>query len=121
VQSGDTGVLAQLLAEAAVLHTDGGGRKAAARNLIRGRGHIMRLYAGLARKRRLPRTGALMHPLRINGLPGFVSVEADGTVQTVAFEIAGEQISAIYVVSNPDKLGHLAPKVHGDRPPSLHR
>ena len=52
VQSGDSDTLAQLLAEDAVLHTDGGGRKAAALNLIRGSDRIMCLYAALARKGR---------------------------------------------------------------------
>jgi RNA polymerase sigma-70 factor, ECF subfamily len=111
VQHGDTATLARLLAEDAVLHTDGGGRRAAARNLIRGRDHILRLYAGLARKSRLPRMETVVRPLRINGLPGIVAIEPDGTLQTIAFEVAGGRISAIYVVSNPDKLGHIAPLV----------
>jgi len=109
VQSGDLGTLARLLAEGAVLHTDGGGRKAAARNLIRGRERILRLYAGLARKGRLPRIEATAYPIRINGLPGYVAIEPDGTMRAIALEIAGKRISAVYVVSNPDKLGHLAP------------
>jgi RNA polymerase sigma-70 factor (ECF subfamily) len=29
-------------------------------------------------------------------------------VQTIAFEIEGELVKAIYVVRNPDKLRHLA-------------
>ncbi|HJS83975.1 MAG TPA: sigma-70 family RNA polymerase sigma factor [Acetobacteraceae bacterium] len=108
VQNGDTATLARLLAEDAVLHTDGGGRRAAARNPIRGRDHILRMYAGLARKSRLPRMEAMVHPLRINGLPGIIAIEPDGAMQAIAFEIAEERISAIYVVSNPDKLRHLA-------------
>jgi RNA polymerase sigma-70 factor (ECF subfamily) len=107
VQHGDTATLARLLAEGAVLHTDGG-RRAAARNLIRGRDHILHLYAGLARKSRLPRMETVVRPLRINGLPGIVAIGPDRTLQTLAFEIAGGRINAIYVVSNPDKLGHLA-------------
>jgi RNA polymerase sigma-70 factor (ECF subfamily) len=43
----------------------------------------------------------------INGLPGFVSREADGEVQTTALEIENGKIKAIYVVRNPDKLRHL--------------
>jgi RNA polymerase sigma-70 factor, ECF subfamily len=40
----------------------------------------------------------------INGLPGFVTREADGELQTTALEIEDGKIAAIYVVRNPDKL-----------------
>jgi RNA polymerase sigma-70 factor, ECF subfamily len=43
----------------------------------------------------------------INGLPGFITVEEEGTLQTTALEIADGQIVAIYVMRNPDKLRHL--------------
>jgi len=36
-------------------------------------------------------------------------LEADGTLQTVAIEATAEAITAIYIVGNPDKLGHLVP------------
>ena len=43
----------------------------------------------------------------INGLPGFMSLEADGGLQTTALDHNDEMIVAIYVVRNPDKLRHL--------------
>ena len=43
----------------------------------------------------------------INGLPGFVTLEADGELQTTALEIEDGKVAAIYVVRNPDKLRHL--------------
>jgi RNA polymerase sigma-70 factor, ECF subfamily len=43
----------------------------------------------------------------INGLPGFVTLESDGELQTTALEIEDGKIVAIYVVRNPDKLRHL--------------
>jgi len=43
----------------------------------------------------------------INGLPGFVTREADGELQTTALEIEDGKITAIYMVRNPDKLRHL--------------
>jgi RNA polymerase sigma-70 factor (ECF subfamily) len=43
----------------------------------------------------------------VNGLPGFVTLEADGELQTTALEIEDGKIAAIYVVRNPDKLKHL--------------
>jgi hypothetical protein len=46
----------------------------------------------------------------INGLPSFVSVEADGA-QTTALEIEGHKIAGIYVMRNPDKPRHLSSAV----------
>ena len=43
----------------------------------------------------------------VNGLPGFITLEADGELQTTAIEIENGKIAAIYVVRNPDKLRHL--------------
>lgn len=43
----------------------------------------------------------------VNGLPGFVTREADGELQTTALDIDEGRIAAIYVVRNPDKLKHL--------------
>ncbi len=40
----------------------------------------------------------------VNGLPGFITLEADGELQTTALEIEDGKIAAIYVVRNPDKL-----------------
>ncbi len=43
----------------------------------------------------------------VNGLPGFITLEADGELQTTALDIEDGKIAAIYVVRNPDKLRHL--------------
>ena len=43
----------------------------------------------------------------MNGLAGFITLEADGEPETTAFEIEDGKIAAIYVVRNPDKLRHL--------------
>jgi RNA polymerase sigma-70 factor (ECF subfamily) len=104
-RSGDAATLGRLLAADATLHSDGGGKKRAALNLIHGRDKIVAFFAGLARKRAA--MAIRVRPSRINGLPGFVAVEPDGTLQTIALEIAGTEIAAIYVVRNPDKLRHV--------------
>jgi RNA polymerase sigma-70 factor (ECF subfamily) len=44
----------------------------------------------------------------INGLPGFVTVEQDDTLQTTALQLENDKIVAIYVTRNPDKLRHIA-------------
>ena len=43
----------------------------------------------------------------VNGLPGFITLEADGELQATALDIEDGKIAAIYVVRNPDKLKHL--------------
>jgi RNA polymerase sigma-70 factor (ECF subfamily) len=105
VVSGDVGALSELLAEDAVLYTDGGGKRVAARNPIEGRPKIMRFFEGIARKYGLPRAENVSL-CGLNGLPGLLLVVPDG-IQTIAIEVHGERIAAIYSMRNPDKLTHL--------------
>lgn len=48
-----------------------------------------------------------MEPTTLNGLPGFVFHAAEGT-ETLAVEVAGGVIVALYAVRNPDKVRHLS-------------
>jgi len=109
-RSGDSAALGRLLAETAMLHTDGGGRKVAALNVVTGGEKIVRFLVGIRQKAGadLPR---FAHRLELNGLPALLSVEADGTMQTFALEMDAGRITAIYVTRNPDKLAHLTPLV----------
>lgn len=101
-RDGDESALRGLLAEDVVLHTDGGGLRPAARNLISGTEKVSRFFAGLARKRTA--ASPLLHVGHINTLPGFVTLEADGLLQTTSLEIRNDRITVIYIVRNPDKL-----------------
>ena len=105
-RSGDLATLQSLLAETVVIYMDGGGRAKATLNPIHGRDRVLRLFSALARK-----AGHALPPLlyqgRINGLPGFVSVENGPILQTTAVEIRDGLITALYIVRNPDKLAHL--------------
>lgn len=104
VETGDAAVFARLLAEDAVLRTDGGGVVTAAINPVVGRDRVARFFAGLARKARMGRDHS---PAWINGLPGYVTRFEDGSVQTTALEIEAGLIRAVYVVRNPEKLRSL--------------
>jgi len=106
LRQGDLAGLAQLLADDAVLYTDGGGKRNAALQPIYGRDKILRFVLGLASKGWLP-VPVAAEPVQINGLPGFVIRTADGP-ETFALEVSGDAIVAIYGVRNPDKLRHLA-------------
>ena len=50
---------------------------------------------------------ALVRFAFVNGLPGFVTREADGELQTTALGIEDGKVAAIYVMRNPEKLRHL--------------
>lgn len=103
-RDGDTASLASLLAQDVEIHSDGGGKVLAFRNVIRGLDCALRLFAGLRRKN--APTAQLLRTVEIDGLPGYISVDRD-LVQTTALDIRDGKITAIYIVRNPDKLRHL--------------
>ncbi|PWG02311.1 sigma-70 family RNA polymerase sigma factor [Sphingosinicella humi] len=102
-REGDAEALKSLLAEEVELHTDGGGLRPAALNVISGRDKIIAFFSGFARKGGgvLPE---ILHVGVINAAPGIVTLEPDGLPQTTALEVEDGRIKAIYVVRNPEKL-----------------
>lgn len=104
-RSGDLQTLMGLLADDVRLTTDGGGKVAAALNVIEGADRTARFVVGAVSKG-LPE-GTIIRLAQINGLPGLIARRPDGSVQSVAFEIANNRVRAIYAVSNPEKLSHL--------------
>ncbi|MFZ5669324.1 MAG: RNA polymerase sigma factor SigJ [Pseudomonadota bacterium] len=103
----DAAALTALLAEDAVLISDGGGkRKSALRPLI-GRDDVLLLLKGLAYRGAFPVKGD-MRPARINGLPGLVLSEPDGpTIMAFEPDETGDRLAAVYIMRNPEKLGHV--------------
>jgi RNA polymerase sigma-70 factor (ECF subfamily) len=104
----DVAGLSAILARDAVMVTDGGGKRKAALRVMVGRDDILRLIQGL----RWRGSGGLqdvrgMVFAWINGAPGLVLQLADGPA-TLAFEPdADGRVAAVYLVRNPEKLGHL--------------
>jgi RNA polymerase sigma-70 factor (ECF subfamily) len=105
--SGDIDGLTRLLAEDAVIYSDGGGKRPSALNPIVGRDRIVRFYAGLRTKGGGAFSASRVEPLNLNGMPGFVFHTPEGT-ETAAIEVAGGLVVAVYGVRNPDKVRHLA-------------
>lgn len=106
ISSADTSALAGLLAEDAVMVTDGGGKRTAALRVLVGREDILRLIEGLRWRGGLAAVRGF-ECVRINGLPGLLMHMEDGP-STLAFEPdEDDRVAAIYVVRNPDKLRHL--------------
>ena len=105
-RSGDMTALGAMLAADVSIHSDGGGKRPAAPAPILGRSNVLKVQKALAilfakHGSQLVRVGL------INGLPGFVTREGDGELQTTALDIEDGRINAIYVMRNPDKLRHL--------------
>ena len=100
--TGDVDGLARLLADDVVLYSDGGGKRRAALKPILGKAKVLRFIEGVERKGG-GFAGYVAQPAALNGLPGFVFHGEDGP-ETIAFEVAGDRIAAIYIVRNPDKL-----------------
>jgi RNA polymerase sigma-70 factor (ECF subfamily) len=108
-RSGNLDSLMQMLASDVRVVTDGGGKVAAALNVLDGADHAARFLIGASRKGW--RDDFSLRYTAINGLPGVILDAPEGPVQTTAFEIEGGVIRALYVVRNPDKLRHLAAKL----------
>lgn len=106
-RSGDLGRLRSLLSADVTVHADGGGRVSAVLEPVVGLEAVTRLFASLA-----PVYAASMSRLVrwgfVNGLPGFVTLEQGGTLQTTALQVEDGRIVAVYVTRNPEKLRHLA-------------
>ncbi|CAN7721668.1 sigma-70 family RNA polymerase sigma factor [Mesorhizobium caraganae] len=105
-RSGDMQALGALLTEDVSAHADGGGKRPAAMQPLLGFDAVMKQYEQVAVWLR-ENGSTLVRVGFINGLPGFITLEADGELQTTALDIEGGKIAAIYVMRNPDKLRHL--------------
>lgn len=105
-RSGDPATLGMMLAEDVTMYTDGGGKRPAATRPVLGHERVLRLLGALAAFYARNRS-ILVRVAFVNGLPGFVTRETDGVLQTTALDIEHGKITAVYVVRNPDKLQHL--------------
>ena len=100
MRSNDREQMAALFTSDANFRGDGGGKVRATMRVVQGGAAIARFFAGFAVKH--PQIA--LRPAIINGLPGLLGT-VDGKPDTVmSFDYAGERISAVYVVRNPDKL-----------------
>jgi RNA polymerase sigma-70 factor (ECF subfamily) len=96
--------LMSLFAPDVVFYSDGGGRVPAAINPVFGADHVTRLVLGLARK-------GLDNPStrssEINGQFAIVIEEAGALHSVVTADVDDTQITAIYVIRNPEKLARF--------------
>jgi RNA polymerase sigma-70 factor (ECF subfamily) len=105
-RSGNIKALGAMLTADVSAHADGGGKRPAASEPLFGVDAVMRQYEMVATWLQ-ENSSTLVRFGFVNGLPGFVTREADGELQTTALDIEDGKIAAIYVMRNPDKLKHL--------------
>ena len=113
--SGNIAALRTMLAKNVSLHSDGGGKVRAFVNPILGPERLLRLFEGVWRKWG-GEPATLLGSVWIDGLPGYISREQGGVLQTTALAIENGRVQAVYVTRNPDKLRHIAGMVA--QPPS---
>jgi RNA polymerase sigma factor (sigma-70 family) len=100
-EAGDIGALVGLLDPDATVIADGGGLVSAALRPIQGGEQIARYLADLAS--RAPSNVTILERT-VNGQPGLVAQQDGVTVTVFAFDVAGDRITRIWAVRNPDKL-----------------
>jgi RNA polymerase sigma-70 factor, ECF subfamily len=109
VRGGDVDGLVGMLAADAVHYADGGGKARATLLPIHGADKIARLWAKLG----TDQGPYELHPVDVNGQPGVVATDPDGTVLTVlTLDIADDHVQAVRAVVNPDKLARAVAALH---------
>jgi len=110
-RSGDLAGLKAMLAADVTLIADGGGKRPAGMAPVIGFEAVMAAFTRLAQFLK-SRPSELIRYGLINGLPGFVTREADGELQTTAVDVRNGEIVGIYVMRNPDKLRRVDATLH---------
>lgn len=99
--TGDAESLSSLLSEDVVARSDGGGRVTATLKPVVGRDRVSRFVVGVARKAQNLRAELTS----VNGEPGLLLRNPEGRIVVAcAIAVAGDRISEVLMVLNPDKL-----------------
>lgn len=97
------GVLA-LLAPDVSLASDGGGRAAAARNVLLGPDRVARLLLGVARHQREPEHETTYRLTTLNGQPALLTFHHGTLASAMTVDVGQGRIRAVHIMRNPDKL-----------------
>lgn len=106
LRNGDLEAMLAHLAENVVLIADGGDKPGALPRPLTGAKPVA--HAMLNARRKHSFDGAEIRFVRVNGLPGFVRFDRGMPHAVLAFGVSGNRIDAVFVISNPAKLRHLA-------------
>jgi len=105
IAGGQLEPLLTLLSQDVVLHSDGGGKGPAFPVPIAGIDRVARGLIGANRK--LVAKGLRTHLLTLNGQPAAVSFRDRQPYSVVSVQLESRKITALFIISNPDKLRHL--------------
>ena len=105
IYGGDAEAAMALMSDDVVLVTDGGPKRHAARRPVVGPYRVNRFLANVAKRL----SGTLeFAPANVNGATGFLIRDPAGEQDAaIAFDLTNGVVSAIWVVTNPDKLTHI--------------
>lgn len=106
-RDGDLPGLERLLAADVTAWADGGGKVVAARRPVLGRAHVARYLAGITRFG----AGLQISVAEVNGAPAVLGTRAGTLAGVLVLEVSGDQITAVRLMSNPDKLGFASRQV----------
>ena len=101
--AGDIDGLVRLLAEDAVLVSDGGPHKRAARHPIKGRDRLARFMANLGKRY----SNATIEPVALNGELGMVIYDDGQRLAAMSFEVDAGLVCEVHVIVADDKLAAL--------------
>jgi RNA polymerase sigma-70 factor (ECF subfamily) len=107
--AGNIEALVELLSEDAIVISDGGGKVRAALNPIYGRERAIALLSFSISKRPHHAEAVIT---QVNGLPGIMISVDERVTHIYTFSLAsdGHHISNVYMIMNPDKIGHSVTK-----------
>jgi RNA polymerase sigma-70 factor (ECF subfamily) len=107
LHQGDATALKALLRDDAIYINDSGGQRPAVSRAVRGADRIVSLLTGLMRRYQLPEESVLATPALINGSDALLVYVERMLVQMWTISSDEAVITAVYVVSNPNKLASL--------------
>jgi RNA polymerase sigma-70 factor (TIGR02957 family) len=104
--AGDVAGLVEILTADATSTADGGGKVAAARRPISGRERTAN-YLARVFSRNMPQLWLRLDVAEVNGEPAMLAFDGDSLAAVLCFEVMGDQIAALRILANPDKLRFL--------------
>jgi RNA polymerase sigma-70 factor (ECF subfamily) len=103
--AGDIDGLVRLLAEDAVLVSDGGAHKRAARHPIKGRDRLARFLANIGK--RYDTAHATLEPVALNAELGIVISLSGQREAAMSFEVENGLVREVHIIAADDKLAAL--------------
>jgi RNA polymerase sigma-70 factor (ECF subfamily) len=102
--TGDLDGLVRLLADDAVVYSDGGGKAKAALAPVQGADKVARFFIGLMKK---APAGMEVRRVRVNGQPGLMTLHEGQILNVLTLDVSAGRIQACFAIRNPDKLARV--------------